>query len=121
MYILKLHHMVEDKIHMRSIGPYSLITQQPLGGKAQGGGQRFGEMEVWALLGHGVAHTLREILTIKSDDITGRSAAFDSIVKGERLQPPNIPASFHVLLNSLRGLALDVELRKDGKDIKKAK
>ncbi|MEN9622145.1 MAG: DNA-directed polymerase subunit beta [Candidatus Parcubacteria bacterium] len=119
MYILKLHHMVEDKIHMRSIGPYSLITQQPLGGKAQGGGQRFGEMEVWALLGHGVAHTLREILTIKSDDIQGRSAAFDSIVKGEKLQQPNIPASFHVLLNSLRGLALDVELRKDGKDIRK--
>ncbi|HEY9480985.1 MAG TPA: DNA-directed RNA polymerase subunit beta [Candidatus Paceibacterota bacterium] len=115
MYILKLHHMVEDKIHMRSIGPYSLITQQPLGGKAQGGGQRFGEMEVWALLGHGVAHTLREILTIKSDDIQGRSAAFDSIVKGERLQPPNLPASFNVLLNSLRGLALDVELRKDGR------
>ena len=83
MYILKLHHMVEDKIHMRSIGPYSLITQQPLGGKAQGGGQRFGEMEVWALLGHGAAHTLREILTIKSDDIQGRSAAFDAIVKGE--------------------------------------
>ena len=113
MYILKLHHMVEDKIHMRSIGPYSLITQQPLGGKAQGGGQRFGEMEVWALLGHGVAHTLREILTIKSDDIQGRSQAFDSIVKGEKLQQPNIPASFHVLLNSLRGLALDVELKKD--------
>ena len=121
MYILKLHHMVEDKIHMRSIGPYSLITQQPLGGKAQGGGQRFGEMEVWALLGHGVAHTLREILTVKSDDIQGRSQTFDSIVKGEKLQPPNIPASFHVLLNSLRGLALDVELRKDGKDMKKAK
>lgn len=119
MYILKLHHMVEDKIHMRSIGPYSLITQQPLGGKAQGGGQRFGEMEVWALLGHGVAHTLREILTVKSDDIQGRSATFDSIVKGERLQPPNIPASFNVLLNSLRGLALDVELKKDGKDANK--
>ncbi len=120
MYILKLHHMVEDKIHMRSIGPYSLITQQPLGGKAQGGGQRFGEMEVWALLGHGVAHTLREILTVKSDDIQGRSATFDSIVKGERLQPPNLPASFNVLLNSLRGLALDVELKKDGKDTKDA-
>ncbi len=118
MYILKLHHMVEDKIHMRSIGPYSLITQQPLGGKAQGGGQRFGEMEVWALLGHGVAYTLREILTIKSDDIQGRSAAFDSIVKGEKLQQPNLPASFNVLLNSLRGLSLDVELRKDGKDTK---
>ena len=110
MYILKLHHMVEDKIHMRSIGPYSLITQQPLGGKAQGGGQRFGEMEVWALLGHGAAHTLREMLTIKSDDIQGRSQAFDSIVKGERLKQPNIPASFNVLLKSLRGLALDVEL-----------
>ena len=110
MYILKLHHMVEDKIHMRSIGPYSLITQQPLGGKAQGGGQRFGEMEVWALLGHGAAHTLREILTIKSDDIQGRSAAFDSIVKGERLKQPNLPASFNVLLKNLRGLALDVEL-----------
>jgi DNA-directed RNA polymerase subunit beta len=117
MYILKLHHMVEDKIHMRSIGPYSLITQQPLGGKAQGGGQRFGEMEVWALLGHGAAHTLREILTIKSDDIVGRSQAFDAIVKGERLRQPNIPASFNVLLKSLRGLALDVELiRKDADD-----
>ena len=98
MYILKLHHMVEDKIHMRSIGPYSLITQQPLGGKAQGGGQRFGEMEVWALLGYGAAYTLREMLTIKSDDITGRSAAFDAIVKGERLKAPNLPASFNVLL-----------------------
>ncbi len=115
MYILKLHHMVEDKIHMRSIGPYSLITQQPLGGKAQGGGQRFGEMEVWALLGHGAAYTLREILTIKSDDIQGRSQAFDSIVKGERLKQPNLPASFNVLLKSLRGLALDVELIKKGR------
>lgn len=114
MYILKLHHMVEDKIHMRSIGPYSLITQQPLGGKAQGGGQRFGEMEVWALLGHGAAYTLREVLTIKSDDIVGRSAAFDSIVKGQRITQSNIPASFNVLLNNLRGLALDVELRKGG-------
>jgi DNA-directed RNA polymerase subunit beta len=114
MYILKLHHMVEDKIHMRSIGPYSLITQQPLGGKAQGGGQRFGEMEVWALLGHGAAHTLREILTVKSDDIVGRSATFDSIVKGEKMKEPNIPASFNVLLNSLRGLALDVELKRKG-------
>ena len=112
MYILKLHHMVEDKIHMRSIGPYSLITQQPLGGKAQNGGQRFGEMEVWALLGHGAGHTLREMLTIKSDDIQGRSAAFDSIVKGEKIQEPNTPASFNVLLNNIRGLALDVELKK---------
>ena len=114
MYIMKLHHMVEDKIHMRSIGPYSLITQQPLGGKAQGGGQRFGEMEVWALLGHGAAYTLREMLTIKSDDILGRSAAFDAIVKGERIGQMNAPASFSVLLNTLRGLALDVELYKEG-------
>ena len=112
MYILKLHHMVEDKIHMRSIGPYSLITQQPLGGKAQGGGQRFGEMEVWALLGHGAAHTLREVLTVKSDDIMGRSQAFDAIVKGERMKLPNLPASFNVLLKTLRGLALNVELAK---------
>ncbi|MEX2013448.1 MAG: DNA-directed RNA polymerase subunit beta [Parcubacteria group bacterium] len=112
MYILKLHHMVEDKIHMRSIGPYSLITQQPLGGKAQNGGQRFGEMEVWALLGHGASYTLREMLTIKSDDILGRSAAFDAIVKGEKIPEPHLPASFNVLLNNLRGLALDVELKK---------
>jgi DNA-directed RNA polymerase subunit beta len=112
MYIMKLHHMVEDKIHMRSIGPYSLITQQPLGGKAQGGGQRFGEMEVWALLGHGAAHTLREILTVKSDDIVGRSATFDAIVKGERMKLPNLPASFNVLLKTLRGLSLNVELLK---------
>jgi DNA-directed RNA polymerase subunit beta len=112
MYIMKLHHMVEDKIHMRSIGPYSLITQQPLGGKAQGGGQRFGEMEVWALLGHGAAHTLREILTVKSDDIIGRSQTFDAIVKGERMKVPNLPASFNVLLKTMRGLALNVELAK---------
>lgn len=110
MYILKLHHMVEDKIHMRSIGPYSLITQQPLGGKAQNGGQRFGEMEVWALLGYGSAYTLREMLTIKSDDIQGRSAAFDSIVRGEPITHPGTPASFSVLMNQLRGLALNVEL-----------
>jgi len=110
MYILKLHHMVEDKLHMRSIGPYSLITQQPLGGKAQNGGQRLGEMEVWALLGHGVAYNLREMLTIKSDDIVGRSAAFDAIVKGDRIEQLNVPASFNVLLYTLRGLALDVEL-----------
>ncbi len=115
MYVLKLHHMVEDKIHMRSIGPYSLITQQPLGGKAQGGGQRFGEMEVWALEGYGAAHTLREMITIKSDDIVGRSATFDSIIKGEPIKEPNAPASFNVMLNYLRGLALDVELKKEGK------
>ncbi len=117
MYMLKLHHMVEDKIHMRSIGPYSLITQQPLGGKAQGGGQRFGEMEVWALEGYGAAYTLREMLTIKSDDILGRSATFDSIIKNETIRPPNSPASFNVLLNYLRGLALDVDLKKSGDKI----
>ncbi|MEK7567280.1 MAG: DNA-directed RNA polymerase subunit beta, partial [Patescibacteria group bacterium] len=110
IYMLKLNHMVEDKIHMRSIGPYSLITQQPLGGKAQGGGQRFGEMEVWALEGYGAAYTLQEMLTIKSDDVLGRSAAYDAIVRGEPFKSPNIPASFHVLLNELRGLALDIDL-----------
>ena len=113
MYILKLHHMVEDKIHMRSIGPYSLITQQPLGGKAQIGGQRFGEMEVWALLGYGTAYTLREMLTIKSDDIVGRSAAFDAIVRGERISHPHTPAAFNVLVNQLRGLSLDIELKRN--------
>ncbi|MDQ2933249.1 MAG: DNA-directed RNA polymerase subunit beta, partial [bacterium] len=112
MYMLKLHHMVEDKIHMRSIGPYSLITQQPLGGKAQGGGQRFGEMEVWALEGYGAAYSLREMLTIKSDDIAGRSATFDAIIKNETIRPPNSPASFNVMLNYLRGLAFDVNLKK---------
>lgn len=110
MYILKLHHMIDDKMHARSIGPYSLITQQPLGGKAQSGGQRFGEMEVWALEGYGAAHTLREMLTIKSDDVTGRSAAFDAIIKGQKIREQNTPASFDVLTNYLRGLSLDVNL-----------
>ena len=109
-YIMKLNHLVEDKIHMRSIGPYSLITQQPLGGKAQFGGQRFGEMEVWALEGYGAAHTLQEVLTIKSDDVLGRSKAYESIIKGEPIKSPNIPASFHVLLNELKALSLDVDL-----------
>ena len=116
MYILKLKHMVEDKIHMRSIGPYSLIHQQPLGGKAQGGGQRFGEMEVWALEGYGAAYTLQEIITIKSDDILGRAAAFDSIIKGESIKEPNTPESFNVLLNNLRALALNVELNNEKPD-----
>lgn len=116
MYILKLHHMVEDKIHMRSIGPYSLITQQPLGGRSQNGGQRFGEMEVWALLGHGAAHTLREILTYKSDDIQGRSAAFDAIVKGQPIRQVGTPASFNVLMANMRGLALDAELHSEFED-----
>jgi DNA-directed RNA polymerase subunit beta len=113
MYILKLHHMVEDKIHMRSIGPYSLITQQPLGGKAQNGGQRFGEMEVWALLGHGTAHTLREMLTIKSDDIVGRSQSFDAVVRGQKIRDIHTPASFSVMLANLRALGLDVDLTGD--------
>lgn len=110
MYILKLNHLVEDKLHMRSIGPYSLITQQPLGGKAQFGGQRFGEMEVWALEGHGAANVLQEMLTIKSDDVLGRSSAYESIIKGEKINQPNIPAAFHVLVNELKALALDVNL-----------
>lgn len=109
MYILKLHHMVEDKIHMRSIGPYSLTTQQPLGGKAQNGGQRVGEMEVWAFLGYGAAYSLREILTIKSDDILGRSAAFDALVSGNRIEETNTPATFNVLVRHLRGLGIDME------------
>ncbi len=110
MYILKLNHLVDDKLHMRSIGPYSLITQQPLGGKAQFGGQRFGEMEVWALEGYGAAHTLQEMLTIKSDDVLGRSKAYESIIKGEEIKSPNLPASFHVLVNELKGLCLNVNL-----------
>ncbi len=114
MYILKLSHMVEDKMHQRSIGPYSLITQQPLGGKAQFGGQRFGEMEVWALEAYGASHTLQEILTIKSDDVPGRSKAYESIIKGEPIRKVNIPESFNVLVRELKGLCLDVELLKDG-------
>ncbi len=114
IYILKLNHLVEDKIHMRSIGPYSLITQQPLGGKAQFGGQRLGEMEVWALEGYGAAYTLQEMLTIKSDDVLGRTAAYDSIIRGEKIKSPNIPASFHVLVNELKSLGLSVLF--DGKE-----
>ncbi|MBD3244675.1 MAG: DNA-directed RNA polymerase subunit beta [Candidatus Moranbacteria bacterium] len=110
MYVMKLNHLVEDKIHMRSIGPYSLITQQPLGGKAQFGGQRFGEMEVWALEAYGSAYTLQEMLTIKSDDVRGRSKAYESIVKGEEIQSPNVPTSLHVLVNEMKGLCLNVEL-----------
>ncbi len=111
MYIMKLNHLIEDKLHMRSIGPYSLITQQPLGGKAQFGGQRFGEMEVWALEGYGAAYTLQEMLTIKSDDVLGRSKAYESIIKGDPIKSPNLPASFHVLVNELKGLCLNVELK----------
>ncbi len=110
IYFLKLSHMVEDKIHMRSIGPYSLITQQPLGGKAQFGGQRFGEMEVWALEGYGAAHTLQEMLTIKSDDVLGRAKTYENIVNGEEIRAPHIPESFKVLLSEIKGLGLSVEL-----------
>lgn len=115
MYMLKLNHMVEDKIHMRSIGPYSLTTQQPLGGKAQNGGQRVGEMEVWAFLGYGAAYTLREILTIKSDDILGRSAAFDAIVSGKHIKHTNTPATFNVVVRHLRGLGIDIQFMQDEK------
>ncbi len=110
IYMLKLNHLVEDKIHMRSTGPYSLITQQPLGGKAQSGGQRFGEMEVWALEGYAVPYTLQEMLTIKSDDVMGRSAAYESIIRQEKIKSPNTPAAFNVLVNELKALGLNVEL-----------
>ena len=110
MYVLKLHHLVDDKIHARSTGPYSMITQQPLGGKAQFGGQRFGEMEVWALQAYGAAHTLQELLTIKSDDITGRVRTYEAIVKGDNIQAPGIPESFRVLAKEMQSLALNVEV-----------
>ena len=110
MYVLKLYHMVEDKMHARSTGPYSLITQQPLGGKAQFGGQRFGEMEVWALEAYGAAHTLQEILTLKSDDIEGRDDAYQAIVKGDEVKDASIPESFKVLVKELHSLGLDVQV-----------
>ncbi len=110
MYFLKLHHLVDDKIHARSTGPYSLVTQQPLGGKAQFGGQRFGEMEVWALEAYGAAYTLQEILTVKSDDVVGRVKTYESIVKGLNVPKPGIPESFKVLIKELQSLALDVKV-----------
>jgi DNA-directed RNA polymerase subunit beta len=109
-YILKLGHLVDDKMHARSIGPYSLITQQPLGGKAQFGGQRFGEMEVWAIEAFGASHILQEILTVKSDDVIGRAKAYEAIVKGENMRAPNIPESFNVLVHELRGLGLEITM-----------
>jgi len=115
IYMMKLIHMVEDKIHARSIGPYSLITQQPLGGRAQFGGQRFGEMEVWALEGYGAAHTLQEMLTIKSDDVQGRAATYEAILKGEEIKPPNVPASFNLLVAELKSLGLSVEVKEKPK------
>ena len=110
MYYLKLHHLVDDKIHARSNGPYSLVTQQPLGGKAQFGGQRFGEMEVWALEAYGAAYTLQEILTVKSDDVTGRVKTYEAIVKGQNIPTPGIPESFKVLVKELQSLALDIRV-----------
>jgi DNA-directed RNA polymerase subunit beta len=107
--MMKLHHLVEDKVHARSTGPYSLVTQQPLGGKAQFGGQRFGEMEVWALEAYGAAHTLQEMLTVKSDDVQGRVKTYEAIVKGEAVEEPGIPASFRVLVKELQSLGLSVE------------
>jgi DNA-directed RNA polymerase subunit beta len=118
MYYLKLHHLVDDKIHARSIGPYSLVTQQPLGGKAQFGGQRFGEMEVWALEAYGAAYTLQEIITVKSDDMTGRTKTFEAILKGQNIPTPGIPESFKVLVKELQALCLDIKvLDEEGKEI----
>ena len=113
MYYLKLHHLVDDKIHARSTGPYSLVTQQPLGGKAQFGGQRFGEMEVWALEAYGAANTLQEILTVKSDDIVGRVKTYEAIVKGENVPEPGVPESFKVLIKELQSLGLDIKVLSD--------
>ena len=113
MHYLKLHHLVDDKIHARSTGPYSLVTQQPLGGKAQFGGQRFGEMEVWALEAYGASYTLQEILTVKSDDVVGRVKTYEAIIKGENIPEPGVPESFKVLLKELQSLALDVKVLKD--------
>src|SRR5690606_27664248 len=110
MYLIKLAHMVDDKLHARSTGPYSLVTQQPLGGKAQFGGQRFGEMEVWALEAYGAAYTLQEILTVKSDDVVGRVKTYEAIVKGQSVPQPGVPESFKVLIKELQSLGLDVKM-----------
>ena len=118
MYMIKLAHMVDDKLHARATGPYSLVTQQPLGGKAQNGGQRFGEMEVWALEAYGAAHTLQEILTVKSDDIVGRTKTYEAIIKGKDIPEPGIPESFRVLKHELQALAIDVKmLDEDGNEV----
>ena len=113
IHMLKLHHLVEDKVHARSTGPYSLVTQQPLGGKAQFGGQRFGEMEVWALEAYGASHTLQEMLTVKSDDVLGRVKTYESIVKGDEIEDPGIPASFRVLVKEMQSLGLAIEAETD--------
>ena len=114
MYMLKLHHLVDDKIHARSIGPYSLVTQQPLGGKAQFGGQRFGEMEVWAMEAYGAAYTLQEFLTVKSDDVAGRTRMYEKIVKGDNVLEAGLPESFNVLVKELQSLGLNIELLEGG-------
>jgi len=115
LHMIKLVHLVDDKIHARSIGPYSLVTQQPLGGKAQFGGQRFGEMEVWALEAYGAAYTLQELLTVKSDDVAGRTRVYEAVVKGEHMLQPSVPESFNVLVKELQGLGLDVRLERKEK------
>ena len=116
IYVMKLHHLVEEKIHARSIGPYSLVTQQPLGGKAQFGGQRFGEMEVWALEAYGAANILQELLTVKSDDVMGRVQTYEAIVKGEDIQAPGVPESFKVLIKELQSLGLNVEILNENEE-----
>jgi DNA-directed RNA polymerase subunit beta len=113
IYMMKLHHLVDNKIHARSIGPYSLVTQQPLGGKAQFGGQRLGEMEVWAMEAYGAAYSLQEFLTVKSDDVAGRTRIYETIVKGEHTLEPGLPESFNVLVKELQSLCLDVELMEE--------
>ena len=116
IYMLKLHHLVDDKVHARATGPYSLITQQPLGGKARFGGQRFGEMEVWALEAYGAAYILQELLTVKSDDVDGRTKIYESMVKGENTLEAGLPASFDVLTNEIKGLALNLQLEKQNQE-----
>ncbi|MCL4509414.1 MAG: DNA-directed RNA polymerase subunit beta, partial [Chloroflexi bacterium] len=117
IYVMKLHHLVEDKIHARSTGPYSMITQQPLGGKAQFGGQRFGEMEVWTLEAYGAANILQELLTVKSDDVTGRVKTYEAIVKGEEIMEPGVPESFKVLVRELQSLGLNVDVLNDNDEV----
>ena len=117
MYMIKLNHMVEDKMHARATGPYSLVTQQPLGGKAQFGGQRFGEMEVWALYAYGAAHTLQEIMTIKSDDVVGRVKVYEALVKGQKVDQAGVPESFRVLIKEFQALGLDIQIINDNNEV----
>jgi DNA-directed RNA polymerase subunit beta len=119
IYMLKLHHLASDKIHARAVGPYSLVTQQPLGGKAQYGGQRFGEMEVWAMEAYSAAYALQELLTVKSDDVHGRTRIYEAIIKGENVVEPGVPESFNVLIKELQSLCLDMRLLNSGDDKKK--